>query len=151
MTDARGRLPVAVSSIPAPQARSGARRRTAIEFQGVADVPPEAEWFANIGNLQTRRAYKNDIGEFMAFVGIAKPAEFRVVTRAIAALARNAEFRAKIRSATTVDPIGSTPEELSSSIQADKALYSRVASGRKLPTGWRARGCVPHTFVAGAA
>ena len=57
------------------------RRLTAIEFQGLADVPPEVEWFANIDSLQTRRAYRNDIKEFMAFVGIAAAGEFRAVTR----------------------------------------------------------------------
>jgi integrase/recombinase XerD len=34
-----------------------ARVLTAAEFQGLADVPPELEWFANIQNAKTRRAY----------------------------------------------------------------------------------------------
>ena len=55
------------------------RRLTAVEFQGLADVPPEAEWFANIDSVQTRRAYKNDLAEFMAFVGISAAGEFRIV------------------------------------------------------------------------
>ena len=38
---------------------------TAREFQGLADVPAEAEWFANIDNRQTRRAYQNGIKDFM--------------------------------------------------------------------------------------
>jgi len=59
----------------------GPRRLTAVEFQGLADVPPEAEWFANIDSLQTRRAYKNDLAEFMAFVGISSAGEFQQVTR----------------------------------------------------------------------
>ncbi len=58
------------------------RRLTAAEFQGLAQVPPEAEWFANITNPRTRRAYQIDIKEFMQFVGIKQPDEFRVVTRA---------------------------------------------------------------------
>jgi hypothetical protein len=33
-------------------------------------VPHEAEWFANIDNPRTRRAYRIDIHEFMGFVGI---------------------------------------------------------------------------------
>jgi site-specific recombinase XerD len=66
----------------APDSKSGARRLTAVEFQGLAEVPPETEWFANLDNLRTRRAYAGDIREFMAFVGITAPAEFRVVTRA---------------------------------------------------------------------
>jgi len=58
------------------------RALTAAEFQGLAKVPPQAEWFANIDNPRTRRAYRGDIREFMAFVGIARPEEFRQVTRA---------------------------------------------------------------------
>ena len=52
------------------------------EFQRLADVPPEAEWFANIQNENTRRAYRNDLRQFMTFVGIAGPGEFRKITRA---------------------------------------------------------------------
>jgi integrase/recombinase XerD len=55
---------------------------TAAEFQGLADVPPELEWFANIQNVRTRRAYEQDVKDFMGFVGINRPEEFRIVTRA---------------------------------------------------------------------
>jgi site-specific recombinase XerD len=55
---------------------------TALEFQGLATVPPEAEWFANIDNLRPRRAYRIDIHDFMGFVGIGRPEGFRTVTRA---------------------------------------------------------------------
>ncbi len=58
------------------------RLLTAAEFQRLADVPPEIEWFANIRNRSTRRAYENAIGDFMHFTGIARPEEFRTVTRA---------------------------------------------------------------------
>ena len=58
------------------------RKLTAAQFQALADVPPEVEWFANIRNDNTKRAYKKDVQEFMAFVGIVKPEEFRIVTRA---------------------------------------------------------------------
>ena len=51
------------------------------EFQVLGEVPPEAEWFANITNPNTRRAYKNDVCGFMRFVGIEKPEEFRRVKR----------------------------------------------------------------------
>ena len=37
---------------------------TPAEFSGLADVPPEIEWLANITNDKTRRAYKNDVQEF---------------------------------------------------------------------------------------
>ena len=58
-----------------------ARMLTAARFQGLANVPPELEWFANIDNKSTRRAYENALQDFMRFTGIKEPAEFRSVTR----------------------------------------------------------------------
>ena len=58
------------------------RLLTAAEFQRLADVPPEVEWFANISNRHTRRAYENAVKDFMRFAGIRRPEEFRTVTRA---------------------------------------------------------------------
>ena len=58
------------------------RLLTAAEFHRLAQVPPEIEWFANIRNRSTRRAYENAIRDFMQFTGIARPEEFRTVTRA---------------------------------------------------------------------
>jgi integrase/recombinase XerD len=60
----------------------GDRLLTAAEFHRLADVPPEVEWFANISNLSTRRAYENAVRDFMRFTGIIRPEEFRTVTRA---------------------------------------------------------------------
>jgi hypothetical protein len=51
------------------------RALTAKEFLGLANVPPELEWFANITNRQTRRAYQNDLRDFMHFTGIHSPEE----------------------------------------------------------------------------
>jgi integrase/recombinase XerD len=55
---------------------------TAPEYHRLSNVPPEVEWFANLGNRSTRRAYENAIGDFMRFTGINRPEEFRTVTRA---------------------------------------------------------------------
>jgi site-specific recombinase XerD len=52
------------------------------DFQQLAHVPAEVEWFANIDNKRTRRAYQIDLQDFMTFVGIRRPEEFRIVTRA---------------------------------------------------------------------
>ena len=46
---------------------SGERLLTRVEFHQLSDVPPEAEWFANITNPNTKRAYRNDVGGFMKF------------------------------------------------------------------------------------
>jgi site-specific recombinase XerD len=59
-----------------------ARLLTAAEFQRLAEVPAEAEWFKNIRNPATKRAYENAISDFMRFTGIMRPEEFRDVTRA---------------------------------------------------------------------
>jgi len=55
---------------------------TAQQFQGLAAVPPEMEWFANLGNASTRRAYETALQDFVRFTGIQQPEEFRTVTRA---------------------------------------------------------------------
>ena len=73
---------LAVTRILSPDKINKERILTAKEFQGLANVPPEVEWFANIQNSKTRRAYEIDIKDFMRFVGIFKPEEFRIVTRA---------------------------------------------------------------------
>lgn len=67
--------------LPAP-IQPGGRLLTAEAFQRLADVPPEIEWFANLGNKATRRAYENALQDFRHFTGIVRPEEFRTVTRA---------------------------------------------------------------------
>ncbi|REE06553.1 site-specific recombinase XerD [Paraburkholderia sp. BL27I4N3] len=58
------------------------QRLTAAQFHQLADVPPEAEWFANLDNPRTRRAYQVDLRDFMNFTAITRPEDFRIVTRA---------------------------------------------------------------------
>ncbi len=70
-------------TLPTEIAPSRASRLlTAPEFQRLAVVPPEVEWFANLSNPSTRRAYENAVRDFTRFTGIARPEEFRSVTRA---------------------------------------------------------------------
>jgi hypothetical protein len=72
-----------MSDAPVPAKITPANRLlTSAEFQYLSAVPPEIEWFANIRNKSTRRAYENAIEDFMGFTGIARPEEFRAVTRA---------------------------------------------------------------------
>jgi integrase/recombinase XerD len=58
------------------------RLLTAAEFHRLAEVPPEFEWFANLTNPSSKRAYEKVVGDFMRFAGIASPDQFRIVTRA---------------------------------------------------------------------
>jgi site-specific recombinase XerD len=67
-----------IAILPGPETRL----LTRAEFQHLSEVPPEVEWFANIENPNTRRAYRNDLAGFMTFVGIQEATEFRSVSRA---------------------------------------------------------------------
>ena len=70
------------------------------DFQRLSDVPPEAEWFANLTNENTRRAYRNDVGSFIRFVGINSPEEFRTVRRAHVIAWRKELEKQKLSAAT---------------------------------------------------
>jgi site-specific recombinase XerD len=48
----------------------------------LAIVSAAVEWFANIDNPQTRRAYQADLEDFCGFVGLSAAEEFRAVNRA---------------------------------------------------------------------
>ena len=91
-----GEIPVALDrGAPVASAQMRERLLTKAEFQGLKDVPPEAEWFANIQNANTRRAYASDLRSFMRFVGIKHAPEFRIVTRAhVIAWRKELEHRA---------------------------------------------------------
>ena len=54
---------------------------TKSEFNQLADIPPEVEWFANINNYNTQRAYRIDVSEFSAWCGIDTPTKLRAVSR----------------------------------------------------------------------
>jgi integrase/recombinase XerD len=58
------------------------RSLTTAQFGALAEVPPELEWLANITNAHTRRAYKNDVDEFVAFSGLRSFGELRGIIRA---------------------------------------------------------------------
>lgn len=70
-----------MSSTPA-KTGTHSRLLSSEAFQRLADVPPEVEWFANLGNAHTRRGYEWALRDFMQFTGIVRPEEFRSVTRA---------------------------------------------------------------------
>jgi site-specific recombinase XerD len=77
------------------------RRLSAAEFQHLAAVPAAIEWFANIDNPRTRRAYQGDLEDFCSFVGLSAAEEFRAVTRAHV-LAWRAQLEQRGLSAATI-------------------------------------------------
>jgi hypothetical protein len=54
---------------------------TRAQFEQLADIPLEEEWLANITNLKTRRAYKEDVREFVAFTALQAYKGLRSVAR----------------------------------------------------------------------
>ncbi len=44
---------------------TSSRALTSPEFQGLAEMPAELEWFANIDNPRTRRAYRISVLKVM--------------------------------------------------------------------------------------
>ena len=58
------------------------RALEAAQFEQLRQVPALIEWLANIENANTRRAYRNDLADFMTFAGLPSPDAFLTVTRA---------------------------------------------------------------------
>jgi integrase/recombinase XerD len=77
------------------------RALTAAAFQGLAEMPAEMQWFANLSNKATRRAYETALKDFIRFTGIERPEEFRTVTRAHVIAWRD-ELAGRTLSATTI-------------------------------------------------
>jgi len=86
------------STVPVPIGKE--RLLSKIEFQRLAEIPPEAEWFANLTNENTKRAYRHDVTSFMRFVGIEHPQDFRTVARAHVIAWRKALEKRKLAPAT---------------------------------------------------
>lgn len=87
------------SALPAPRLLDR-QLLTSAQFSRLKDVPPEAEWFANIESPGTRRIYKIDIRDFMTYTGIREPLEFRGITRAHVIAYRDELLRRKLQGAT---------------------------------------------------
>lgn len=54
---------------------------TPAQFDQLAKVPPEHEWLRNIRNPKTRRAYENDVREFVTYMGLADFPALRSIAR----------------------------------------------------------------------
>lgn len=118
------------------------RALTAAEFQGLADVSAELEWFANITNAKTRRAYQNDVGEFTHFVGINEPTEFRTVTRAHI-IAYRKDLEARELAASTIRRKLSALSSLFSYLCERNAIASNPVHGVKRPQASASEGVTP--------
>jgi integrase/recombinase XerD len=109
------------------------RALTSEQFHGLADVPPEVEWFANLSNERTRRVYKECITDFTGFVGIRRPEEFRSVTRAHA-LAWRAELEKRQLAPSTIRRKLSALSSLYDYLCEKNAVHCNPVRGIKRPS-----------------
>jgi site-specific recombinase XerD len=120
------------------------RLLTAAEFQRLAEVPPEAEWFANITNRSTRRAYENAMKDFMRFTGIVRPEEFRIITRAhVIAWRDDLSRREDIQSGATVRHRLAALSSLFEYLCERKAVNHNPVKGVKRPKAESGEGKTP--------
>ena len=99
-------------------------------------------WFANIDNPQTRRAYQNDLQEFMAFTGIAEPDQFRVVTRAHL-LAWRRDLEQRVLSGATIRRKLAALSSLFEYLCEANAVVSNPVKGVKRPKMTSGEGKTP--------
>ncbi len=108
------------------------RLLTAQQFQELADVPEAAVWLANISNENTRRAYRGDVGHFVAFCGLEDADEFRRVTRAHV-ISWRAELEAGELAAATICRKLSAVSSLFDHLCNENAVTHNPVSGVKRP------------------
>jgi site-specific recombinase XerD len=72
----------------------GGNALTPAQFGALAEMPAELEWLADITNPKTKRAYKIDVDDFIAFAGLRGLPDLRSITRAhVIAWRKNLEKR----------------------------------------------------------
>lgn len=118
------------------------RLLTRAEFQGLAAIPPELEWFANVENAATKKAYKGDIQDFAAFVGIHRPEEMRLVTRAHVIAWRD-HLKARNLAKSTIRRKLSALSSLFSHLAEQNAVADNPVHGVKRPKAPSGEGLTP--------
>lgn len=125
-----------------PIARANNRQLTAAEFHQLGNVPPEVEWFANLDNPRTRRAYQIDLRDFMTFTGIVQADEFRTVTRAHV-LAWRKRLEARQLSGATIRRKLAALSSLFDYLCERNAVLLNPVAGVKRPRGNSNEGTTP--------
>jgi site-specific recombinase XerD len=125
-----------------PRLTPDTRALTAAQLQGLADVPPELGWFANIQNPRTRAAYKLDIQHFMRFTGIDHPEESRRITRAHVIAWRD-EFTRRALSPATIRRKLPALSSLYQSLCEKSAVFLNPVQGLQRPKANNKEGAKP--------
>jgi len=118
------------------------RALTTSEFHKLTDISPELEWFANIRNPNTRKAYETDLWEFRRFVGIARPEEFRTITRAHV-IAWRKDLERRVCAPTTIQRKLAALSSLFAYLCEQNAVLHNPVDGVKRPKSNRLEGTTP--------
>src|SRR5712691_512174 len=118
------------------------RALTAAEFYKLVEVPPEIEWFANLRNPNTRKAYENDLWEFRRFVGIERLEEFRTITRAHV-IAWRKDLERRVCAPTTIQRKLAALSSLFAYLSEQNAVLHNPGDGVKRPKSNRQEGTTP--------
>jgi len=113
-----------------------------LTFHRLAAVPPEMEWFANITNANTRRAYKRDVEDFASFVGLSRPEDMRLVTRAHVIAWRNLLGQKNLADSTIRRKLAAI-STLFAYLTDNNAIEANPASGVKRPISRIKEGASP--------
>lgn len=97
----------------------------------LASVPPEAEWFASLHASQTRRAYANDVRDFMAYMGISTHDQLRSVGRAHVLAWRNSLERDGLSGATVRRKLSALGSLFKFLCNADAVIANPVADVKR--------------------
>ena len=132
----RRSLAVRGAGLPQP------RNLTPAEYERLAEIPPEAEWFANLTNPRTRRAYLNDLRGFMQFCGLQDPEGLRTVTRPHI-LAWRHDLEAREMAPATIRRKMSALSSLFGFLCEKNAILLNPVDGAKRPRAEQSEGKTP--------
>lgn len=127
---------------PGQRVAGGERLLTRMEFQGLAAIPPAIEWFANIENPATRRAYRADIQDFAGFVGLERPEDMRLVSRGHVIAWRD-HLKAGKRAKSTIRRKLSALSSLFSYLAESNAIGVNPVTGVQRPKAPAGEGLTP--------
>lgn len=133
-------FPVAAGA-PAPMADEG-HSLNPTDFERLRHVPPLLEWLANIENPNTRRAYRNDVADFMAFAGLKDPDALATITRAHVIAWRRQMTQRHLKPASIRRKLSSL-SELFDFLTDQDAVESNPVDGVKRPTEGANEGKTP--------
>lgn len=148
MTDSGGRPPLRIpAEIPvaadaaSPLAGEG-RVLNPTDFERLRHVPPLLEWLANIENPNTRRAYRNDVADFMAFAGLKHSDALATITRAHVIAWRRQMTQRHLKPASIRRKLSSL-SELFDFLTDQDAIESNPVDGVKRPSEGANEGKTP--------